>query len=212
MKRAFVILTVVLGVVGSDVMPSRPGLADSTTPTPAAGVPATASVLVDSLFEQLASADLTVLWALSRFQEADLSLPHATIVSHESRDGCMGHVAIFVGVEPVPEIHLCFDSDAPTMVRKRVLLHELSHVWTHQNMTDPERDAFLAMRDLEHWGRPARWYRQGAEHAAEIMAWGLLDVDVGVLTVAPSDPESLDAGFRYLTGVDPICEPRPEVN
>ena len=42
------------------------------------------------------------------------------------------------------------------------------------------------------------------------MAWGLMDVDVGVLTVAPNDPDSLVAAFRYLTDADPICEPRPD--
>ena len=85
-------------------------------------------------------------------------------------------------------------------------LHVLSHAWTHQNLDDADREAFLELRNLHYWDEPARWFAMGAEHAAEIMAWGLLDADVGVLTVAPNDQQSLVDAFRFLTSVDPICE------
>jgi hypothetical protein len=89
-----------------------------------------------------------------------------------------------------------------------VTLHELGHAWVHQHLDDDDRAAFVGHRALEHWDEPARWYQKGTEHAAEIMAWGLLDEDIGVRTIAPNDHASLVASFQFLTGVDPICSAR----
>ena len=155
-----------------------------------------------------AGTDDTILeWALRRYELAGLAVPPVAVDTHDDRSGCDGHVAVFIPADPVPEIHLCFDADAPELLRQRVVLHEVAHAWTHAHLTDDERSEFVRMRGLEHWRGPARWFEQGTEHAAEIIAWGLLETDVGVLTVAPNDPVGLRDAFRFLTGVEPVCRP-----
>lgn len=164
------------------------------------------------LGEHVDPAAELLTWARTRYEQAGLSVPEVSVDVHDDRTGCRGHVAVFIATEPLPEIHLCFDDDAPPLLRQRVALHELAHAWVHQHVSDEDIRTFLEIRDLEHWHDPAPWYQQGTEHAAEIMAWGLLETDLDVLTIAPDDRASLRAAFRFLTGVDPICSrPDPQV-
>jgi hypothetical protein len=96
-------------------------------------------------------------------------------------------------------------------VQQRATLHEVAHAWTHQNLSDTDRARFLQLRGLDHWNEPARWDRQGAEHVAELIDWGLLDVEKRVLEVTPNDRDSLIDGFRFLTGVVPEHDTPPAV-
>ena len=150
-------------------------------------------------------ADPLIGWVRGRFARAGLEPPEVTVHFHGSRAGCQDRIALFVGTRPTSQIHLCFDEDAPPLVRQRTSLHEFAHAWTHEHLVDADRRKFLERRGLEHWDEPARWDRRGAEHAAEIIAWGLLEEEKRVLKVSPNGRASLVEGFRFLTGVDPIC-------
>ena len=88
------------------------------------------------------------------------------------------------------------------------MLHEMGHVWEFQNLDDGARQAFLAHRDLDVWsdGNPdwAGASEEGIEHAAEILAWGLMDEALPLIRIPDATPDELAAGFRLLTGLEPL--------
>ena len=56
----------------------------------------------------------------------------------------------------------------------------------------------------------ARWDQRGTEHAAETLAWGLIDEQIELFRLGrPACDDSAD-GFAVLTGVDigARCDPR----
>jgi hypothetical protein len=145
-------------------------------------------------------------WAEARFEAAGLTMPaDIDLILCEGKDRCGGNLAAFKGSGAGGEIDLCLDADAPIAAFRRILLHELSHAWTARNLSEETKEAFLVLRGLEFWGEPAPWERKGTEHAAEIMAWGLFDTQIGVAAIYPNDTASLTEAFRFLTGTDPIC-------
>jgi len=86
--------------------------------------------------------------------------------------------------------------------RRHVLLHELAHVWAEQNLSQAQKQDFLLVRGLTVWsGSEAGWGELGAEHAAEILAWG---VSEGPYLLHPelSDRscDGFEAGHELLTG------------
>ncbi len=149
-------------------------------------------------------ADLAV-WAVGRFEVAGFDLPELRIVFHRDRGPCGGGSGLVTTTDDVEEIAVCVLYRRTDRVYRRVLLHELAHVWTHEHLDAAAQEAFLVARGLETWGPPAPWYLQGREHAAELIAWGLGESDLGCHTVEPNDRSSLEAGFRLLTGVEPPC-------
>jgi hypothetical protein len=48
------------------------------------------------------------------------------------------------------------------------------------------------------------WHRRGMEHAANVIAWGLLDDPYPLSRTYPNDPQSLTEAFRLLTESDPL--------
>jgi hypothetical protein len=149
-----------------------------------------------------------VRWAASRFAEAGLDIPDADIVRHDTLEPCKGRLGYFIGRGGRDEVRLCMTADESRATMRRILLHELAHDWTADQLTGADREQFLDLRGLEHWGAPAAWSRQGWEHAAEIMAWGLMESDEPVFYVRPRDRASLEDGFRMLTGCEPLHRPR----
>jgi hypothetical protein len=56
------------------------------------------------------------------------------------------------------------------------------------------------MRDLEVWqDRQVPWAEQGQEHAAEILAWGLMDEEISMTSIGESDPAQLVVAYQILT-------------
>ncbi|MDF1595751.1 MAG: hypothetical protein P1T08_06600 [Acidimicrobiia bacterium] len=213
MKRiiAFLITAALLTPVGAQPAASKvtdPALALTLTPYLTEASHASALEFetvpkepVHSPVDPEAAALMT--WARTRFEAAGLTLPDVTLFVHESRDSCDGNVGLFKGSDAGGEVHLC--TEDMNLVKRRTLLHELGHAWTLQHLSGEDISSFLALRGLEHWSEPAPWYHRGIEHAAEIMAWGLYDTELRVVTIEPSDPASLRIAFRFLTGADPIC-------
>jgi hypothetical protein len=138
----------------------------------------------------------SVHWALERFAAADLDLPHVEVWMHSERWGCQGS-----DIEPKAGYyvrrngtHVIF-SCGPRFI----LLHELAHVWDHHTLSADIRDAFLEERGLESWGG-GEWRLRGAEHLANVIAWGLDDQHTRPMSTAPCDNAGLYRAFAVATG------------
>ena len=85
------------------------------------------------------------------------------------------------------------------------MLHEIAHAWldTHVDVIDIER--FLDHVGVDVWRDPTLpWDENGLEHAADTIAWGLMDRDIEMLRVGQPSADQLAEGFRMLTGIDPV--------
>jgi hypothetical protein len=139
-------------------------------------------------------------WAQGRFKEAGLTLPSIAVE--------------FVG----PSLEPCGGAQARTHLDRRpitisvcwgdqfVLLHEFAHAWTYGALTESQRLAFIDLRtDVRAWADPADpWKNRGHEHAANVIAWGLMETPRVVGRTYPNDRASLTRGFNLLTGTDPL--------
>lgn len=139
-------------------------------------------------------------WAISRFTEAGLSLPPVVIV-FPGRDlsGCDGAPGrVHLDRDPI-EVRMCWDSGF-------MLLHELAHVWEAHNVDPALHEPFMALRDgVKSWASSAvSWSERGREHAANVIAWGLLEDPYPISRTYPNDPESLESAFRFLTNRAPL--------
>lgn len=157
-------------------------------------------------------------WALERFKAAGLAAPRVATIAFpptrlcsESGDGAFAlvhptaaRVDICLG-----DFQICPDAtcDAIGTHAQRTLLHELGHVWEHQNLDDELRESFLDQRDLSAWtDSGAKWHERGSEQAAEALAWGLMEHPI--ITMIPHvTPDELAAGFRLLTATEPLHAP-----
>ena len=89
-----------------------------------------------------------------------------------------------------------------------LVLHELAHAWDWANLSDERRGAFMADHRLDRWwGRdPVHWHSYAAEHAAEVIVWGLMDRPVRMARL-PQAFERCDAllrGYLLLTARAPL--------
>lgn len=143
--------------------------------------------------EQLELAD----WALGRFEEAGLELPPITIHVHADRSGCngrLGYLGHADGGQYV--IHQCGT--------EFTLLHELAHAWDVHALTEEIRQEFLTKAHATQWNNPDNWYLAGGEHAANVIAWALMEERGNQTQTRPYDHASMLDGFRSLTGIDPL--------
>lgn len=132
-----------------------------------------------------------VAWAVDRYRDAGLQLPDLAISFPTS---CGGKTALYhVGLR---SIDFCY------IITKTTVLHEFAHAWDDTSGA-VDRDAFLDLRGLSVWwggtGMPSD--QQGSEHLAEIIAWGLMDVDTRTAPQLPRNSVSeLTNAFVMLTG------------
>lgn len=139
-------------------------------------------------------------WALERFDMAGLYLP-PVLITFPGRDQtlCGGAPArAYPTSEPV-EVRVCWNDAF-------ILLHELAHIWEAHEVTDAQRQAFVPLRaGVTTWAsREFGWAERGIEHAANVVAWGLLEDPYLVSRTYPNDPESMIDAYRLLTGSDPL--------
>ncbi|VAV98563.1 hypothetical protein MNBD_ACTINO01-934 [hydrothermal vent metagenome] len=87
-----------------------------------------------------------------------------------------------------------------------MLLHELGHVWGAINIPPSKHQPFMEVRrDVESWASlDVVWERRAREHAANVIAWGLLEVPISVSGTYPNDPVSMTSAFEFLTGRMPM--------
>lgn len=165
-------------------------------------------------------------WGLARFDLAGLALPDVRRVTFtQFTDYCTeveGRTIRLPDEDPVTgqaaaggwEIVLCFADDDvyiddrgadPSERVRYVVLHELAHVWTDQNLDDARRNRLLEWLDVPTWNdRSDDWDRRGTEWAASFIAWGLMDVPMPLYELGdPPLEERLD-GFQLLTGRRPL--------
>jgi len=146
-------------------------------------------------------------WALERFAEAGFDLPRL-IIRFPGRDlshcgGSQGRA--YLDHDPI-EIRMCWNSEF-------ILLHELAHVWEAHNVDASNHEPFMAMRDgVVSWaGLDVEWDERGREHAANVIAWGLLEDPHPISTTYPNDVASMREAFIFLTGVDPLHDGGPGI-
>lgn len=139
-------------------------------------------------------------WAIDRYAEAGFDLPQLVITfagrDLSDCDGAPGRV--YLDHDPI-EIRMCWNSEL-------VLLHELAHVWEAHNVAAAEHEPFMAMRaGVVSWASlDVAWSERGREHAANVIAWGLLEDPYPISRTYPNDPDSLRAAFQFLTDREPL--------
>lgn len=139
-------------------------------------------------------------WALGRFATAHLHLPATLIEFAGPGDArCGGSPA---------RVHLDEDPILVTMCwnNRFMLLHELGHIWEASNIPTERHAPFMDLRaDVASWASlEVPWANRGREHAANIIAWGLLEDPYPIARTYPNDPASLAAAFVFLTGREPL--------
>lgn len=153
-----------------------------------------------------------VAFAYQRYADHGLALPEVNIEFHPGEVFCGGKFGIYF--HSSRSIHMC-------TLNKRTMLHELAHAWAEENLDEATRTEFMAFRGLDNWrDHDAEWEERATEHAAEFIAWGLIDdpihvpyiVEAGggetrtsyrLVTVPDSDIAKLFEGFEMLTGQEP---------
>lgn len=139
-------------------------------------------------------------WAIHRFEEAGLGLPDLKIVFPEGDlRPCNGAPATALTNQQPVELRICWND-------KFIVLHELAHAWEAHNLPLDRREPFMALRsDVDSWtGADVPWPQRGIEHAANVIAWGLLEDPYPISRTYPNDPDSLKQAFRLLTDIEPL--------
>ena len=75
----------------------------------------------------------------------------------------------------------------------------------YATLDEAAQSRFVEHVGLDTWDDlTVPWHRRAIEHAADTIAWGLMDREMRVLAIGDPDRESLVVGFRILTGTDPL--------
>jgi hypothetical protein len=107
--------------------------------------------------------------------------------STKPRDGCGGNAGSFV-----PSLRIINICDQEPLV----LLHELAHTWTQAHLTEQDRSEYVSAGGFESWNdKETVWSRRGSEHAADTIAWSLLEEPI--MSWAPDGAiAELNAAYR----------------
>ena len=186
--------------------------------------PASTVAVVPTVVSLSAAEQELVDFARSRFELAGIELPEVTI-EFDDKGACEGYGGLYLPSQRI--VRICRAS-------KSTMVHELAHAWIETVFDDDDRSAFLELRGLERWTGGRRWDERGAEHAAEIITWGLMDEDLTVrwlehhadgstsyswrlFKLPDSDPARLVEGYQQLTGelpalrvLDEACDATPD--
>ena len=139
---------------------------------------------------------------LGLYAEAGLELPHLDFELHPDGEACHGGRGYYMGDGST--IRICIPDTGA--VAQPVYLHEIAHAWDARTLSDDRRATFLDQRGLHKWwdDGSAPWYTFGAEQAAQIVMWGLIDRPISVATIPDSGCAELQAGYHLLTGRRPL--------
>lgn len=139
-------------------------------------------------------------WALDRFAEAGLELPPLTLkLLGPNLADCGGSPGrAKLDHDPI-EVRMCWNSEF-------ILLHELAHVWEAHNVPTDKHEPFMDLRTgVRSWASlDVAWSERGREHAANVIAWGLLEDPYPVSRTYPNDPDNLLAAYQFLTDTHPL--------
>ena len=146
-----------------------------------------------------------VSWAVKLFEGAGLPLPPMQFVYHgDDPVPCSGWRGAHRYVDGRSTIDIC--TSDPGTVTEALVLHETAHAWAAHDLSDERKADFQALRGWTYWRnhQEANWHENGSEQAAEMMVWGLIDRPVGIITINEHACDDLDAGYRALTGKQPL--------
>jgi hypothetical protein len=143
-------------------------------------------------------------WGLARFDDAGLTLPAMAITVHGDDGPCDGNSGLYLPNDPV-EVHLCTAGAADSRPGRLTTLHELAHAWAEVHVSAVDRAEFLELRGLDVWyDRRVPPHQRGAEHAAEVVSWGLMDEMVPIIRIYDAEPAQLAAAFDLLVDAPPL--------
>jgi hypothetical protein len=156
-----------------------------------------------------------VRWALERFDAVGLAEPRIESVTFEPSRRCedlAGRVVLDGGSRHVflclHERDLCPGGqtcDRPVLNARIGILHELGHAWLLDHADEPVRTRLLDLTGLAAWDDgTAPWPQRGAEYAAEVLAWGLLDERAPMVRIGAPPCAELQVVFELLTGSAPL--------
>lgn len=143
-------------------------------------------------------------WTIGLYAEAGLELPPLEFVSYPTREPCRGARGLYAGGRSPATIRICMPE--ANRFAESLFLHEVAHAWDAYALPDRRREPFLELRDLEQWwddGR-AQWHMYGAEQAAQIIVWGLIDRPIRIATIPDASCADLRTGYVLLTGRSPL--------
>ena len=126
--------------------------------------------------------------SLTLFQDAGLRLPGIDFVGHADRAMCNDKDGI---------ARLC--TTETNLWQKRIVIHEMAHAWDHHTLDHEAREELMAIRTIKGW-RDGEWHERGAEHAAEIITWGVIDQPLNITTIEENSCQELRTGYATLTG------------
>ncbi len=142
-------------------------------------------------------------WAVALYDEANLALPPIRFVYHgDDAEACDGWLGRHEVVADGSVIEICTSRTSPQI--EALFLHELAHAWCAHSLSDARRSDFQELRGCPVWRGAVPWHERGAEQAAEILTWGLIDRPTGVVTIHDHGCDALEAGYRALTGAEPL--------
>lgn len=145
-----------------------------------------------------------VEWGLDRFRDAGLPLPAMAITVHDDDAPCDGNSGLYLPNDPV-EVHLCTPGPVDSRPARLTTLHELAHAWAESQLSTAERAAFLELRGLDVWyDRRLPRHERGAEHAAEVVSWGLMDEMIPIIRIYNAEPAQLSEAFDLLVDRPPL--------
>jgi hypothetical protein len=162
--------------------------------------------------EPLADEDQAWIdFAFAQFDAAGIELPDVSIAFPSQARACHGFGGLYVPSKRA--VRICKPSE-------RTIIHELAHAWIETTLTDGERQSFLQLRGLTTWTGGDEWDQRGAEQAAEIIAWAVMEKDMSfrwlatdddgatvetwrLLKIPNSNPDLLATAYESLTGNTP---------
>jgi hypothetical protein len=132
-------------------------------------------------------------WAVERFEIAGLKAPSVEIEFHADPSDCAGHL----GFARRSRVDVC--TTLLNAMTRRLLLHEMSHVWLDQNLSSWTRAKFLEVRGLASWNSAEDpWQVRGFEQAAEIVSWAIGERILSA-QIPDNDPEQMAEAYELLT-------------
>jgi hypothetical protein len=157
------------------------------------GSPVTVSLQPDvDVLGATAAQEARLTEAIAKFTNLGLALPDLEVRFFARNTACAGHLGLFEADFRPWRISICSAMDF-------VHEHELAHAWEFANVTDQDRDDFMAKQGLERWNHAEdEWSERGVEMAAFIVQQGLLDRPVGS---SSAEMQSRLEAFELLTGV-----------
>lgn len=143
-------------------------------------------------------------WAIGRYADAGFELPPLEFVAYPTREPCRSARGFYAGGGSPATIRICMRE--ANRFAELLFLHEIAHAWDAYALRDRRREAFLELRDLEQWwdDGSAPWHSYGAEQAAQIIVWGIIDRPIRIAMIPDASCADLRAGYLVLTGRAPL--------